>query len=461
MKKILFAFAAAAVLLSACTDINVVDENAGKSTKAIKFRAFTSSLTKTGEFVSTAGRFPANTYLSVAASHMEDGVVVNPNFLGKNAGAPGFAIDGGYNLFTVDAAGNAEFTTSAMAAVPYASEALYYPLNGHLDFLSCAVMNYQSNVASTSPWIEKTSFPDNLDSAGKLEVKEIDVIENQADFLWAASNGNNSGRNSGIVNLDYNHAQALLIFNGKFMGEAHTTTTPTTYDTPLVVIDDICFWDESILDETNRTQFDALFTLQMETVGSDDIFRYVGIDPSKVTSDMITLKNKGTFSVDNSKKTIKAGWSGITVNKTGLYYGSLRGLSPLRFKYGATPGTIAVDKCFDLSPANLSGVEAYQYRYGIGVVPKAYNDPASSNATYQLFSSILIPEQEMQNFIVFYHIGNEPEYAHYFVYNGPRAGVWRMGYKYIYDLEINATGEITFDVKVENWKDGGTTTVTP
>ena len=266
-------------------------------------------------------------------------------------------------------------------------------------------------------WYDKASFTNINDSAGRLQVSDIDAIGNQADFMYAISNGNNAVRNNGVVSLNFNHAQALLIFTAKFPDSLNIVEESGSFIAkPDVFIDDVCFWDET-------KDFSTLYNISSGVIAN-------------VPADNITLANRGSFTVDNSRKTPKVEWTGVRVDKSAnpSFNGNM-------FK----PATR-----WDLS--RELGDKVVKYNVG----PINIGSSRTPMPVFQLFDTVLVPEQQMQNFIVFYHVTGEQPYTHCYVFNGPRSGYWKMGYKYIYETEVGSTQKISIKVSETEWEKGVT-----
>ena len=386
MKKLFVILAVAAVTLVSCKKEETKFEQAAGE---LSLKPATGLMTKTGELNGTF--MPAATYTiyAVATQKNAAGVIENPSFFGVPA--------------TPEMAFNATAETAAYSNKWVATPKVYWPFGGvKMDFLAYAMPTADHNPNTTSDaaqpdwtanWINAKT-----DVASKLIFKGVDTYKNQVDMLYANANDQTSaangfdGSNDQSVKMDFKHAQALLIFNAK-----------VTNADANVTIDSISFLTDARVKAMLDHQV-ALFADPSATLAAS-------------TPADITLKTVGTFTVDNSRIDLVAGWS------------------DLESKYPSMPnGT-------DVSPCNLAAISA-ALRYG--------SDPLKA-VNAQLGASLLIPEQPKVKFTVSYTIGDK----HYLYTVNDLRGVWQANKKYIYNLDITIN-EIVITESVADFEENVT-----
>ena len=452
MKKLFVFMAAAAFVATSCADINVVEkQEAGE----IAFQVVAANQTKANEIVGTA--LPDASTIYIAATHRnEDGEIVDGNYFEHVASGTV------YNVHSTAAFWLKSAGTTASLYYGTAAKSKYYPLNGKLDFLAAVSSN------ETNSLLADAKFTNVDDSAEKLETGVI-VTDAQDDFCWAISNGNSFGY--GPVTLTFNHAQALLLFNVKY-SHANYTAAKTAWDAiyadqatweaatsytgsdaaadyaaalvqnpapevpTYMIIDDIGFWTEEAV-KAKKADVVSAASLNADANAGEEIVA--------TAADDMTIKNQGEFFVDNSRIAPVVEWKNLA-SVTGTLYGSMRAVPA-----AATPAASQANKFTEntVSYDLTNPADGLYQAYGVDHV---YND-TTKDKYFQLGETILVPQQDMQNFVLFYHFEGEPAYTHYTVLNLPR-GNWKMGYKYFYNITVPESGPITFTVVVEDWKTG-------
>lgn len=262
-----------------------------------------------------------------------------------------------------------------------AASPIYWPVGGaRVDFLAFALPKGDRAL------IEGTgaSVSWNADvSAKDFTISGWDTYAAQSDLLFSSANARTSESTgtAPFVKMTFDHAQALLIFNIK-VNDADAA----------LKVDDISF----VTPDYNLAR-----NAEMQLGGG-------GKEPSATTAPtaaQVTLKTKGTLLVDNSRNDLLCSWS----------FPDADGIVAANWRMPVTAAS--------LSPCN-GGVSAIS-QYGAAL--------SNTTAYNQLGDTLLIPQQDKQNFTVTYTIGgNHMQYT----YNELR-GVWQAGKKYIYNLDVS------------------------
>ena len=481
MKRIFFALAVVAFVFASCADINVVEN---KDPKAISFQTMVAKVTKANAI--TGNTVPTDSLIYAAATYRTlDGDIVDPNFMKL-----GGQLVKDATMWLAHDGTKWNFNDGAF-------KTLYYPLNGKLDFLACVPEKVDDGV-----WKQSTKLADlTYDSASGLTVEEIDTRDNQHDFLWAASNDNTA--DNGPVVLNFNHAQAMIVFNvmrenedfvkakAAYMAklEAWKTTNGATEKTETIGGVDYIYTDEwltakgySLTDTDIENKLKEYAAEKLAAVGvepDDSDLKYLIIDdiafydydefvkttpygtifdPATEDENYVTLKNKGTFVVNNERKKAVAQWKGLEVKKgTIAQVGAMKAFSEVYDADVLAADFNKFDYQIKVEDATAPYIKDENKTAAISTRVNYSNETEQDALTVgefkQLGASILIPQQEMQNFIVFYHFPGEAAYSRNIEMNGPR-GVWKMGYKYLYNIRIPASGPITFEISVNPFEDG-------
>ena len=408
MKKI-FLFLSAAVLMAvACNKSESVNTLDVPQAGEISFKAITNAATKAGELDGTILNKDYGIYAAATQK----------NAVGLIENAPFFA--GNEQLFAT--ADNPATASSQWKASP----AQFWPMGGaKLDFLAYAELqaSHEANGAAgtwAATWDNAAT-----DVASKVSFYGVDTYAHQEDILYAASNGMTREANAGTktVGMTFNHAQALLLFNVKVNDAGDE----------LMKINEISFVSDGRVaalrdDATARVIYQAAqakHTIWGEKKVADGYdamdaegkaaWDAANPEPSvpaepelaAMTDADAILKTVGSFAVDNSRNTLLAGW---------------------------TFGNDATKAANYVMPAAAARSDAN--KVGTGFV--AYDALIPAAAEYaQLGGTLLIPEQEKVNFTIKYTIGTGASAkVMYYTYNDLR-GVWKMGHKYYYNLDIS------------------------
>lgn len=380
MKKVFLFLSAAAVMLVACNKSMDVKTAEAECPAEIAFKSITSNATKGAEL---SGVVLKNTYGIYAAATQKNaaGVIENPSF---------FA--GTEQLFETAATDPVAPATDDREWK--ASPAIYWPIGGvKMDYLAYAMPKADHNtIASTAAAAaDWTAYWNDAltDVAKTLSFNGVDTYTNQVDMLYAYANGQTSAANAGSgksVHMAFEHAQALLIFNVKVNDGADG----------VIKINEIGFYTDERVDEMR----------------ADQVAVAGGASPAldALTDNDVTLKTIGTFTVDNSRIDLLAGWSALSSKKENFKMPNFV-LEAGVIKAGQAP-----------SAANGSIAEKAGY-----TLPIAYN------ANYaQLGETLLIPEQDKVKFTITYEVGGN---TFFYTYNDLR-GMWEKGKKYIYNLDL-------------------------
>lgn len=402
MKKTIILAAAALVALAGCNKSEtVVSEAPGQMT----FKVLSNPATRAD--ASLTGISMPNTWGIYAAATQKNaqGVIENQNFFSSTE-----------QLFeTADADPSGIGTSAAVAdtRIWQASPAIYWPLGGvQLDFLAYAMPKGDHNaIASTdADAADWTAFWNNYqtDVAQTLSFNGVDTYANQVDVLYAAANGQTSEANSvspsantKSVVLNFKHAQALLIFNAK------------SSVADKIQIDEIAFYtDERVA--AMRTYQTSHATWEAKKVAdgyadmdTDGKAAWDAANAEPTLADLaaadVTLNTIGTFTVDNTKIDLEAGWSALATDED---------------NYKISNAVTAVSEANKTT--NPSGVNAFDATL------------TAADTWYQMGETLLIPQQPKVKFTMTYTIGGN---TYYYTHNDLR-GIWEMGKKYIYNIDI-------------------------
>ena len=367
MRKNLFLAAACLLALAACNrSETVVVENPNE----IGFKNVIQGVTKAGELNGSSFDDDGYAIYVSASQYTADGSLETPLF---------FTNQLFMNRITAGT-GEAEWRhyDSESAADP---SPIYWPVGGsRMDFLACALPK------GTVTEIPGPHFNTTV-AAQDFTVDSWDTYDKQVDLLYAAANGQTSKATGSTpyVSMEFQHAQALLIFNVSINQSATG-----------LVINDISFVTP-----------DYIAARTAELTGATP---KVYADCTAPTLSQVTLKTKGTFKVDNQRNDLEARWT---------FDASGEGAVAANWKMPSFAGAPAVSPCNIESPAIGGAVD-----YGTALTSESY---------VQLGETLLVPQQQARNFCVTYTVGgNTLQYY----YNVPRR-VWQAGYKYVYNLDIN------------------------
>lgn len=403
MKKIFLFLAAAALMAVACNKSETVvrDINPGE----IGFHAFSGNITKGAEL---SGVIMPQTYGIYAAATQKNagGLIENASFFG--------------NIEQLFATADAEPTAASLWR---ATPPIYWPIGGvKLDFLAYAMKqtSHVSGLPGPGTWMASWDNA-TTDVASELAFKEVDTYAHQEDVLYAVANGQSSAVNGGMngetprsVNLSFDHAQSLLIFNVKANVEDKLSIEEISFVTPqrvealrtyqiMYAASNYAKWEQKkIADGYEDMDTDGKTAWDTENPEPND---------KPVLDDLaeadVTLKTIGTFTVNNQRNILAADWT-----------------------FGEHP-TSADNYCMPnfsedavRSEAN-SATGSGAIKYGASIV--------NTEDYTQLGETLLIPQQDKVNFTIKYKFGNQ---IMYYTFNDAR-GVWMKGKKYLYNLDLS------------------------
>lgn len=456
MKKIFLFLSAAVLLTAACNKSETVVRELGSN--ELGFRALSGNTTKAGEL---DGVILPNTYGIYAAATQRNasGLIENASFF-----------SGDEHLF-------ATADDPATAASLWKGEpAVFWPIGGvRMDFLAYAIKktSHVSELPGPGKWLASWDYA-TTDVARQVSFNDVDTYANQDDLLYAAANDQTSAANGGSgksVALEFNHAQALLIFNVKANDADKVTINEISFVTPervaalrayqnaVAAYDDAehAAWvakkaahdawvdnnaayvayqqyltDKGIWEGDQGTAYAAIdanpdYTTDEERSAAKTAWdaehpaptpvaeaadpgpepAAPGPEPSgapvlaDLEDDDVTLKTVGTFTINNERNILAAGWTfGAGATKAENY----------KMKSGSS-----------LSPANVDLIAScIDYGTPVGTV------------NTQLGETLLIPEQEKVNFTIKYTSGGN---TMYYTVNDFR-GVWQKGHKYVYNIDL-------------------------
>lgn len=418
MKKIFLFLGAAALMVVACNKSQSADVPEAKiGGDELSFRSLASGMTKGAELEGNILKDGYGIY-TAATQKSANGVIENASF---------FA--GGEQLFkNVDTPVAAATLWKAYGASAF--QPVYWPIGGDalLDFLAYAepIANHSSTAGE---WKVVFDYP-TTNIARQFTITNVDTYAHQNDFMYAAVQNQSKALNSGAnsVKLDFAHAQALLMFNVKVDAEAAAAGFK---------VNKIMFIDDSRMEQLRLKaqadqNFDALHdawddakTAAYADIDADDVtypdaeaktgakaaWDTANPEPTAavladITALQVPLKTVGTFCVNNDRVELDAAWSGLVSHEA---------------NYLMPDGA----EGFKKSAANDAGVAEDGIRYGSAI--------AASESFAQLGETLLIPEQEKVNFVMEYVMNGK---TMYYKFNDFR-GVWKMGMKYIYDLNVD------------------------
>ena len=244
------------------------------------------------------------------------------------------------------------------------------------------------------------------DVASKFTFYDVDTYANQVDVMYAKANNQTSLANGGgssakSVAMQFNHAQALLIFNVR-VDEAEVANK--------LNIKEIGFYTKDRVKDMLEHQ------LALDKGNTSHVL-------ADLTDADVTLKTVGTFSVDNSHNDLVYGWAYGKDRKGG----DISATRKENFKMPVSATAVSESNTTVLAQAAPNNALKVNYDAPIPFVD------ATGSQFQQLGGSLLIPEQEKVNFTITYELGGKTMFL---TYNDIR-GVWQAGKKYIYNLDID------------------------
>lgn len=396
MKKLFLFVLAAAAAVVACNKSETVKVDEPQNAGQITMKAISSAATKAGELDGTL--LDANYGIYAAATQKNAaGLIENASFFSGNE-----------CLFAC--ADDPMTATSQWKASP----AQYWPIGGvKLDFLAYA-QKKANHEAGSPKWVASWRKAA-TDVASELFFGNVDTYAAQEDIMYAVANNMtretiSPALDDKAVPMTFNHAQALLIFNVKANVADQITINEISFVSDERVEALRTYQNGSVSYTAEHDAWVAKKTAEgYDAMSADEKTAWDAANPEPtepVLADLaagdVKLKTIGDFTVNNERNTLAAGWT---------------------FGSGATSAdNYKMPAGSALSEANKVG-ESFQ----------AYDAAISSTSAYaQLGETLLIPEQDKVNFTIKYTIGGKTAY---YTYNDLR-GVWKMGHKYYYNLDI-------------------------
>jgi hypothetical protein len=332
----------------------------------VHFAIESTPFTKGGEFSGTSFSDDHSRLLITASMRDSDGGIAAPSVF-TDAGNPTCAsLTKEGDVWSVDGA------------------RLLLPLGGYtLDVVAFGTDSDAGNDVSSfgtgDAWAPVISDTD----AASVVSFTVDTYSRQMDLMYGSVNAVSGG----TAHLSLEHALALLVFNIKFTGA------------------DVAFIENNGSDY--KFKLDGIFF-----VNDAGLAQYLA-DPSSVTAENVLLKTRGTFTIDNTKNKLEAGWTDLS----------------------AVAGNYSLP--MDPAPDSPSRVNP-------SVETTVFSDQESSWRTnaivrdklYQLGHPLLVPQQPIRDIMLVY------------TYDGVRytasvdlpTGYWFSGEKYVYNLVVSRVG---------------------
>ena len=455
MKKFFFFLMGAGLMLASCNhSATVIEEHQASS--LVAFKAGVNQATRAGELT---GSILPNTFgIYVAATQKNaNGLIENPTFFnspfeqlfGTIEDDPAAA---GPDTRLWHAGEFWDDDDDAETPNVYRNAPIYWPIGSvKMDFLAYAMPIADHNETLAVAAEGSTISPDasqpantgadwaacwdkqHTDIASQFTFYDVDTYVNQVDVLYAKANGQSNVDNGGSgksVAMAFEHAQSLLIFNVK-INEAASGK---------IAIDEIGFYTPARVDAMRADQVSV-------AAGNAAAL-------ADLTDADVTLKTFGTFRVDNSRNDLQAYWS-FGKNRAGADVSATR-KENYKMPNSTWPSAKAAafaaidaddtnyptesdkddakDEWLENNPASVSASNSTVLGQASQTV-QGYADaiPFITGGLYaQLGESLLIPEQEKMNFTISYTVGGK---KFFYTFNDLR-GVWEMGKKYIYNLDL-------------------------
>lgn len=423
MKKTYLMAAAALMTLTACNKSETVVVERPDSNE-IGFRVMSQNVTKAGEIT---GISLPNTYGIYAAATQKsaEGVTENPTYFAspyEQLFGTAEADPSGIN--TAAAVADARLWHAGSYASTFTPSPIYWPMGKvKMDFLAYAIpmASHQDTGLATGVWSATWDNP-STDVASQFTFNDVNTYVNQVDVMYASANDQTNAANGGSAHstaMSFKHAQALLIFNVKVNAEVNN----------LLKIVDIEFIKDARLAALQKEQRD-------------------GTVPEALEASDVSLLTVGDFIVNNQRNDLQASWTGMSSTAAG-YRMPVTAIAAPSASNNVVLGQTA------------TGGDALIQQYGANIPFNGYDDdsdaetPDVSMGYAQLGETLLVPQQPKVNFVIKYQMGGR---TMYYKYNELR-GVWEMGKKYIYNLDINLN-EIVITESVDNFVDAALSDIT-
>ena len=337
--------------------------------KPLRLSVVTSSFTKGSEFTAADPVDEHSKILLTMTQRDAEGIISRPSM-----------------FMSGDAPTTAQLKKEGSSWVVKDHDIVLPPGDNTLDILAfgtCSDKGLDVSAFGVSTWVPVLNT---ANAAGSVSFTQ-NTYGNQMDLLYASCNGISAQSFGGTLQMQ--HAQALLVFNVKFdAGSAAVAFIEDNGTNYKFKIDDILF-----LDNDGYTAYNA--------------------DPASVPAGNILLKTRGTFSIDNTKVALEAGWSSLS---------AVAGAYSLPMNPG---GRSAVNTAAHASCYFKNTDSDTDWRRDI-----------TRGTIYQVGDTLLVPEQDVTPFIVRYtYEGN-----HYKINVNPPSGRWLAGHTYIYTLTFSNVG---------------------
>ena len=456
MKKIFLFLTAAALMAVACNKSETVVRNLAPD--EIGFRALSGNITKGAELNGVV--LPESYGIYAAATQKNaSGLIENASFF--NSVEQLFA--------TTDA-------PSTAASLWKADPAVFWPVGGvRMDFLAYAIKKADhADASAPGVWHADWDYA-TTDVARQVSFKEVDTYANQEDVLYAVANDQTSAANGGTgksVAMEFNHAQALLIFNVKASTADQISideisfVTPErvealrTYQNAVAAYDNAehAAWQavkdahDAWVDNNAAYQAYQQYLTQKGAWEGEQSAAYAAINADDVQ-----------YPTDGDKAAAKSAWD--TANPAPTPVAEANDPGPEPAEPGPEPsgapvladltdddvtlktiGTFTVNNERNILAADWSfgdnATKAANYKMKDGSVRStansgegdgciAYGTKIGATAT-QLGETLLIPQQPKLNFTIKYTANGN---TLYYTVNEFR-GLWEKGHKYIYNIDL-------------------------
>ena len=278
----------------------------------------------------------------------------------------------------------------------------YFPLGGHLlDVLAFGVDSDETtkdlSSFGSSVWVP--TF-DASQAANGVRFENVSTYAAQMDMMYASANHLSAENPEGHLNMQ--HAMAQLIFNVFFPADDPDAEFIETNGSDYIFkINDILFLNDAGLEQYKASQ--------------------------TVSAANILLKTKGTFIIDNSKNEIDGWWDRESLASV---------LNCYRLPMDLTRRSNANDLA-----------EATPW---FDNTRTSWERNITRGKRYQVGNTLLVPEQPIQRFSVYYTFNNTAYMAKIQL-----PGDWISGQKYIYTLNISIRQDnVYFTVSVNDMEAG-------
>lgn len=428
MKKFFLLLAVPVIMMVGCTKSELRYDVNGDPNE-LSIRPLASKMTKGSELT---GISMPNTYGIYAAATQRNGkgIIENSSFFadpfeqlfGTNETDPS-------GIGTAAAvADNRQWHAGNYTAGAFVEDRMYWPIGGiRMDFLAYAMpMSLHQDVLALDADLADPAIVDGdwnmkwdnalTDVASQFTFYGVDTYAHQVDVLYAAANDQTNAANGGAENstqMNFRHAQAVLLFNVKVNAEASNQLT----------INEIEFITDERLAAQQEHERLLLSNPAHELVALAD--------------DDVILKTVGQWRVDNSRNTLTSVWSNMLTKKENFRMP----MAAITAPSNANSVVLGQEHGDDLfqnfnAPIPFNGYDD-DSDPATDMVPAGYA---------QLGETLMIPEQTKVNFTIKYTLNDK---VMYYKVNDLR-GTWEAGKKYIYNLDLTMN-EIVITEGVDDW----------